>query len=296
MFIYDIKVRIPIDKGWSSDKKYCVTTSNGKKYLLRLSKLEKSENREIMFKMMEQVSELGVPICRPLEFGYCDEGVYSLQAWIEGSDAELVIPKLSEREQYNYGMKAGKFLKMIHKIPAPSTQEEWEPRFNRKIDNKIKMYLESLVKYKNGHFFLDYIKSNRYLLKNRPQTFQHGDYHIGNMMIDNKKELKIIDFDRWDYGDPWEEFNRVVFCVQKAPLFASGMVNGYFNDDVPLELWKLLALYISVNALSSIVWASAFGQEEIDNMNKQAKEIICWYNNMENIIPTWYVRNNREGQ
>ena len=115
-------------------------------------------------------------------------------------------------------------------------------------------------------------------------------------MIDNKKELKIIDFDRWDYGDPWEEFNRVVFCVQKAPLFASGMVNGYFNDDVPLEFWKLLALYISVNALSSIVWASAFGQEEIDNMNKQAKEIICWYNNMENIIPTWYVRNNREGQ
>ena len=30
-----------------------------------------------------------------------------------------------------------------------------------------------------------YIAENRHLLKNRPQSYQHGDYHIGNMMIDS---------------------------------------------------------------------------------------------------------------
>ena len=32
----------PINKGWSCDKKYCVTTEDGKKYLLRVTPFEKS--------------------------------------------------------------------------------------------------------------------------------------------------------------------------------------------------------------------------------------------------------------
>ena len=101
--------------------------------------------------------------------------------------------------------------------------------------------------YENGQAFIDYINDNRHLLKGRPQTYQHGDYHIGNMMIGRDGKLYIIDFNRNDYGDPWEEFNRIVWGAQKSPLFASGMVNGYFDHDVPMEFWKLLALYISSN-------------------------------------------------
>ncbi len=31
----------------------------------------------------------------------------------------------------------------------------------------------------------DYINANRHLLSGRPQSYKHGDYHIGNMMIDD---------------------------------------------------------------------------------------------------------------
>lgn len=70
--------------------------------------------------------------------------------------------------------------------------------------------------------------TQRELLRDRPQCFQHGDYHIGNMMVD-QDGLAIIDFDRYDFGDPWEEFNRIVWCAQTAPAFACGMVDGYFG-------------------------------------------------------------------
>ena len=126
------------------------------------------------------------------------------------------------------------------------------------------------------------------MLKNRPQVYQHGDYHIGNMMIDRGGQLHVIDFNRNDYGDPWEEFNRIVWCTQKAPLFASGMVNGYFDDNVPMEFWRLLALYISSNTLSSVYWAIPFGQDEVNTMLNQAKEVLSWYDNMRNPVPTWY--------
>ena len=54
-------------------------------------------------------------------------------------------------------------------------------------------------------------------------------------MIGNDKQLYIIDFNRNDFGYPWEEFNRIVWCAQATPLFATGMVNGYFDNDVPMK-------------------------------------------------------------
>ena len=279
----------PINKGWSCDKKYCVTASDGTKYLLRITPFEKSANREDMYRMQKEVASLGVPMCKPVELGKCEEGVYTLQTWIDGEDAEEVIPLLADSEQYALGLEAGRILKKIHSVPAPENQPDWEKRFNAKIDRKIEMYDKCPIKYENGEAFLEYIENNRHLLKNRPQCYQHGDYHIGNMMIENGK-IVIIDFDRYDFGDPWEEFNRIVWCAQTSPLFASGIVNGYFDGDVPLEFWKLLALYISSNTLSSIPWAIPFGEKEIETMLNQAKEVLEWYDNMTNAVPRWYVK------
>jgi aminoglycoside phosphotransferase (APT) family kinase protein len=100
--------------------------------------------------------------------------------------------------------------------------------------------------------------------------------------------IVIIDFDRYDFGDPWEEFNRIVWCAQAAPAFASGLVDGYFGGCVPAEFWRLLALYISSNMLSSIPWAIPFGEWEIRTMLNQAADVLEWYARMETPIPTWY--------
>lgn len=278
----------PIYKGWSSDKKYCVTDENGTRYLCRVSDLTLYDAKQSEFNMMKQVEKLGIPMTKPIEFGICEDGVYSIQSWINGDDAEEVISSYSDSEQYVYGLEAGRILRKIHTIPAPITQEKWESRFNKKMDYKIQKYAESPIKYENGQAFIDYINKNRHLLENRPQVYQHGDYHIGNMMIDRNGLLYIIDFDRNDYGDPWEELNRIVWSAQKSPFFASGLVNGYFDGNVPMAFWRLLALYISSNTLSSVYWAIPFGQNEVETMLNQAKEILSWYDNMNNPVPTWY--------
>ena len=280
----------PINKGWSKDKKYFVTDENGNRYLLRVSDIAEYDKKQSEFNMMKQVASFGVPMCQPIEFGTCDEGVYSIQSWFDGDDAEEVIATLSDTEQYVYGLEAGRILKKIHSIPAPTTQEDWEIRFNCKMDYKIKKYTECPLKYENGQAFIDYINENRHLLKNRPQTYQHGDYHIGNMMIDRNGKLYIIDFNRNDYGDPWEDIKAITWDIEASQMFASGRINGYFDHDVPMEFWKLLALYISSNTLSSLPWAIPFGKGKIETMCNQAKEVLSWYDNMKNPIPTWYFK------
>jgi len=289
MKLSDFKEIVEVNKGWSGDKKYRVTDESGKHMLLRIAPMEQQARKAREFENMKRVATLGIPMCEPIEFGTCEEGVYSLQSWIEGDDAETVLATLSEEQVYSYGLDAGRILRQIHSIPAPEAAEDWEVRFNRKMDRKIEMYRKCPLKYENGEAFIGYIEANRHLLHNRPQSYQHGDYHVGNMMIDNTGRLVIIDFDRDDHGDPWEEFNRIVWCAQARPAFASGMVDGYFDGDVPLEFWKLLALYISSNSLSSLPWAIPFGQDQIDVMTKQAADIMQWYHGMENPVPEWYV-------
>ena len=120
-----------IDKGWSEDRKYCVTDEQGNKFLLRVSPIEQYDRKKSEYELMGQVAALGVPMCRPLEFGTFDEGVYSIQTWIDGIDAEENIHNLTNQEQYSYGFEAGKILKEIHKIPAPKEIEDWEIYFNR---------------------------------------------------------------------------------------------------------------------------------------------------------------------
>lgn len=280
--------RESVDKGWSGDGKWHVWDTDGKEYLLRVSPMERFERRQREFWRMEQVAALGIPMCLPVEFGTCGEGAYTILSWIDGYDAGAVIPDLCRREQYAYGWEAGAILKKLHSIPAPEGREDWAAFFNRKIDRKIAMYDACPLKYQGGQAFLDYLAENRHLLEGSPQTYQHGDYHIGNMMVTRDGKLVIIDFDREDWGDPWEEFNRIVWCAQEAPFFAAGMVDGYFDGSVPMEFWRLLALYICSNTLSSLPWAIPFGEEEVQVMRRQARDVLAWYDDMKNVVPAWY--------
>ena len=281
--------KIGINKGWSDDKKYCVTDQNQQKYFLRVSDKEKLDSKKFEFDMMEKVASLGVPMCKPINIELCDDEVHSLHEWIDGKDARETILTVSKEQQYTYGVEAGRILRKIHSLLVTEVRDDWEVFYNRKIDDKISKYKECPVQYENGQIFIDFLNANRELLKDRPQAFQHGDYHIGNFMIGEDGEIYVIDFDRFDLGDPWEEFNRIVWSAQVSPFFASGMIDGYFDHKVPDLFWKLLAIYILNNIVGALPWAVPYGAEEISVMQHQAKEILEWYDDMKQIIPSWYL-------
>lgn len=281
----------PITKGWSSDKKYYVETTNNEKWLLRIADISEYSTKEKEFHAMKRLAEDGVPISRPIDFGICDNGksVYSLFKWCEGEDAALVLPKLTVTEQYELGLRSGRILRQIHQLPAPSDREEWENRFRRKVDSKINKYLNCGMKIDGDDKVIAYIEANKCALQGRPQCFHHGDYHVGNMVISPEGELYVIDFSRHDYGDPWEEFNRIVWTAAVSPYFATGQLNGYFEGRPPESFFQLLAFYICSNMLGSLPWAMAIGDDEVKVMMQQAKDVMAWFDEMKNPVPSWYL-------
>ncbi len=237
---------------------------------------------------MQAVVLLGVPMSKPLGLFPFEGRLFSLFSWCPGEDAARILPDLPADRQYALGERSGQYLQRIHSIPAPAGREAWERRFGRKMDRKIQAYRSCGVSFAGDRFALEYLETNRHLLTGRPQSFQHGDFHTGNIVIDPEGNLSILDFDRWDYGDPWEEFNRIVWSAQASPAFARGQLDGYFGGRPPKAFFRLLALYIASNTLSSIPWAAPRGEKELMIMLDQAREVLAWFEDMTEPVPVWY--------
>ena len=282
---------IPVREGWSGDEKFRVTDPDGRALLVRISPNDRMMRRKQEFETLRRINtQTNVNIPQALGFGPCEGGVYTLLSWVDGTPAETLLPTLSPAEQIDLGHQAGRIARTLHAIPAPSDHEPWDAYFSRKMARKIEMNRNCDLKTPECADFEAYVLANGHLINGRPNTFQHGDFHVGNMVVSSDRILGVVDFDRLSFGDPWEEFNRITWSAQSSPLFASALLTGYFGGNVPMDFWKLLALYIASNQLASIPWAIPFGQEEVNVMVRQNHEVRSWYPGAYGDgAPCWYV-------
>ena len=282
----------PVTKGLSEDEKYRVITADGAVYLLRIFSAKQYERKKVVFDRMSRLSDLGVPMCRPIEFGICGESVYSLQGWIDGKDVEGLLPLLPETRQYVLGIESGGILRKIHTVPSPENTEPWDKRYDNTIRVRLNVVRECGTRFEGEELLLDYIEKYKSMIQNRPQCLLHGDYHIGNMMLDSQNNLFVIDWDNADFdniGDPWVDLIRITAAAQKSPHFATGQIYGYFGKHPPEEFWKLFAFYVSVSSVTAIPWAIRFGQEMMEEIIRLNRDVLAWFDNMKNPVPTWYL-------
>lgn len=282
-----------VQKGWSFDYKFKLKDIQNQNFLLRVSDIKEYEHKKYEYEILNHPLLLNSNIIKPIKIGitsdkkYC----YTLSKWIDGNDLEGSIEQYPEDIQYELGYKAGQILHIIHSIEI-STNKNWKDIYQNKIDRKIKNAINCTIQLNKIERYIEYINQNRHLIENRPMSFQHGDFHIGNTLIDANGEIVLIDFNRHDIGDPWEEFNRIPFSIRVSEAYASGSIDGYFEHNIPDTFFPLLALYIAVNQISSLPWALQFGDTEINFMKELSDQILDWYNDFNITIPKWYKSRN----
>lgn len=284
-----------ISKGLSSDKKFYLETEDEQRFLARISECLEYERKKTEYKLLQEVSKIGIPAPTPVAFGYCEDKskIYTLLSWVDGEDAQKVLPELSQEEQYQLGMEAGRILRKLHDNCRMRCGEDWQLRFFSVIGPRLEAYRKEGIPFEGNAQILDYLETNKHLLSNRPQTLHHGDFHLGNMVIEKNARLSVIDWDTADFeniGDPWYEFNRIGI---ENPVFAAGQIDGYFESKIPDMFWRLFAFYLAGSAITSIVWAKYYAPEYMDEIMKLNTDIVRWYDGMKNIIPTWYTKSIR---
>lgn len=279
-----------IAKGWSSDSKYLIKTKDGKLLLLRISDAEQYHMKKKEYEIIEKYSQLGFPMSSPIDFGTCNDGknVYMLLTWIEGKDLEEVLADLSEEEQYQLGREAGKILKKIHSVKVDAEELPQDTKKPKKLF-QLSLYEESQVRIDGDEIALNYVKENIDLIWQQRPVYMHGDYHPGNLIYTNEGTIGVIDFNRWEIGDPYEEFYKLEsFGIEHSIPYCIGQIDAYFDDCIPEEFWITLAVYVAHASLYSIKWAEKFGQEEIDGMVARCRMAFEDYDDFKRYIPKWY--------
>jgi len=279
-----------ITKGWSADEKYKIITNEGEKQLLRLSTIDKYDEKKKEFEIINKFSKLGFNMSMPLEFGVCNDNknVYMILTWIEGQDLESVLADLSEEEQYTLGCKAGTILRKIHSIPLDINDKPAHTKIEKKM-LQLSRYESSNVRIDSDEIAVQYVKENINKIWKEKPVYLHGDFHPGNLIYIGNGELGVIDFNRWEVGDPYEEFYKLESFAREISIpYCIGQIKEYFNYNVPNDFWEILAVYVAHTSLFSIKWAESFGQEEIDGMVKRCKFAFEDYDNFNRSVPKWY--------
>lgn len=286
-----------IAKGWSSDRKYLVTARDGK-LLLRISDGEQYQAKKKEYEIIQKFARLGFSMSAPVDFGLCAGGkrVYMLLTWVEGRDLESVLPGLPEAEQYRLGREAGRILRKIHAIPVAAGDLPGQTKKAKKLA-QLDRYESSRLRQDGDEALIRYVRENIDRIWRQAPVYLHGDYHPGNLIYTPEGNLGVIDFNRWEVGDPYEEFYKLEsFGVECSVPYCVGQIDAYFDGDVPEEFWRTLAVYAAHASLHSIKWAEKFGQKEIDGMITRYRQALDSYDGFKSTIPRWYTKAWGHGQ
>lgn len=199
---------------------------------------------------------------------------------------------MSEAEQYQAGKRAGAVLRKIHTLPAPDSAEPWDARFQRKVQTRVDLYRRHHLESEEGEKILRYLQEKQELVRNRPQTFWHGDFNLGNQILMPEKQVGVIDFNAWNqgYGDPWWEFIVIGWGEEPPAHYLSGMIDGYFEGDVPRLFFELLSYYYACDALSAVCY-SFLGTEAStpEEGRLHMEHVLRWFHHKNHPIPSWYL-------
>ena len=280
----------PVEKGWSSDRKYRVVTEAGERLLLRLSDGAQYEAKAREFEVITKYAALGFAMSRPVAFGMCEggEACYMLLSWVEGLDLEAALPALSEAEQYRLGREAGGILRRIHALPLDAGSGPIANKRAKKL-RQLERYAASRVRIPGDESVMRFVRENIDRIWRKPPVYQHGDFHPGNLIYRADGSIGVIDFNRWEIGDPYEEFYKLEsFGREVSVPYCVGQIDAYFSDAVPADFWDALAVYVAHASLFSIAWAEPFGPADVAAMTRRCRVALEDYDGFARRVPGWY--------
>lgn len=291
----------PVCKGYSDDKKYLLTAKSGERLLLRITEsndTQKLSERKEMYTLMDILSRYSslVPRSRACWISHDTHSCMMIHGYMEGDDGEESLHRYDQDIQYNIGYHAGIELKKLHQLAAPATLSSWYDRKKQKHERYCDVCDREHLKPEK----LDlepvhrYIADNIHLMKDVSQTFQHDDYHPANLIINNGRLTGIIDFNRYDWGDPIHDFYKLAYYSRTLSIpFSRGQIDGYFNGNIPSDFWRRYALYNAMSIIPSIVWSSRMAsrkefRDELEKAIVYIKTLIDDHQGFTSMIPHWY--------
>lgn len=293
---------VRITKGFSFEQKYVLSGEDGARYLLRITRTpgpEDVQRKRAEYDTLHILRDHSSLVPRTYAFGTSpDEShCFMVLSYFDGVDGEEALGSLSEAEQYRLGVQAGRELRNLHALLAPAESQEWYGAFSAKISGKFRRFSETGIELAgiDPAVLSDLVQKRLPCIRNVRQTFLHDDYHPANLIVQNKGLAGIVDFNRYDWGDPVHDFVKLAYFSRAMSIpFCAGQVEGYHGGTPPPVFWERYSLYCAAAVIPDILWSHWYEEKsgsaggEVERSEKRIRMVVSDHEGFRSEVPVWY--------
>ncbi len=286
-----------VEKGFSFEEKWKIKNRIGEDLFIKIYDFDRTTHAKLLNSYLEHFYETGSIVPKPVHLVEIPEEGVTIHAVesVDGIDGEEYLHTISKEQQYQLGIQAGNELLKIHSLASHDQRQSWKDMRLTKYNRYIDLLMESSISFPEIDFILNFVEENKHLLSNRPITFLHDDFHPSNLLFKDAQLKAVIDFDRFEWGDPYHDFHKVALFTKDISIpFAIGQIDGYFSNNPPDDFWTLYALYAAMIIPSDIIWSYKTTPHLVDSMWKRVRTILEDHKNFNQTVPIWY--NNKSSQ
>lgn len=290
-----------VPKGFSFEQKYVLSCGETRRYLLRIAPLSDPgvlPHKQAEFEVIRRLRNYSSLVPGAHAFGTSDDGslCFVVLDFMEGTDGGIALDGPAPQEQYRLGVQAGRELKRLHAMPAPADLPDWPGAVRAKYARKVAAFDAQGLSLPG----IDRTRLSRYIQKNiscihgAGRTFLHGDYHPANLIVRDGRLTGIIDFNRYEWGDPVHDFLKTAFFTRAISIpFSVGQIDGYHEGPVPSLFWKKYAVYCALTIVPDLLWAHDYARkcgspDEIRRSEARVRRVYADHEGFATDIPGWY--------
>lgn len=276
-----------IDKGFSTDKKYKLTTLSGELYFMRQS--EKSSVKDKLkdeYHTLKLLMEKKYPAPKPICYFQHVKKSYLITTFLNGQKLLDTVSDLSQDEQYQLGIKAGELLKSLH------NQFKIELPLDAFIQRKMNEYLAPFdchVCQEIYHILFTYVSENLHLIPSISSILEHSDFHLGNILI-HDNQLSLIDFNGSHVGIIHDEFYKLeLFDFEISPYYVKGVFDSYLSSLEKVSFFRLHKVFLAISLIQALRWGSTQNDDVYRTEIDRANRIIRSYDRFQSVFPNWMI-------
>ena len=210
--------------------------------------------------------ENDLPVQRIVKAGKTYDGEsYTLSQWITGKTLDEVFPCDSYEEEHELGIRCGELLRKIHVYLPKRSDLRIREELNRRLDAVIERLRQGSSDTEAG-MLLDAalrLKEEVSEIEDGPCLSLHGDFHTGNLLLDRKGHLHILDPVYGKAGSAEEDLARVLVSAEHSTVFAKGQIDGYYCSSIPDTFWGHLRFYTVLHLAEAWSFGEGKGSSEI---------------------------------
>ncbi|MDD2391658.1 MAG: aminoglycoside phosphotransferase family protein [Bacilli bacterium] len=286
----DFTIEKELSDGGSPVRKYLLSKEL-KQYLLRLYNPKFVSSRMVAYENIKTLYENSINVPKPIEFGLCNnkEYAYMILGWINGISIEELIKNSSEDKVMQLGVNTGQELNHLHSINTninSSLLLEYKDKIAKK---KAKFLSLGLLNEKVSSLFA-YLEQSKILSKNNASSIIHGDIHAGNVILTNDEKQIFIDLDVCKNGASWYDLASNS-CLLNNDLYYVGLIDGYFNKNVPEDFWKVYNFYGCLYCLDYVLYSIRTNGLGLSHGLEVLNKFIDTTKGLDNSTPKWYEDN-----